>query len=168
MIFKNSINFKIKSRLFKIKNIKLSDISNNYINSLNSSKYLRYKRKYSILSQKKYIKKIKESSNNCIVGIYFKEELIGTMNSQVHKFIKIGNKRLKNAISFGILIFNNYQNKKIGANSIKYYSKFLSKSYENIFSTIHKNNKNSIKVFVNSGFKKINFKTNNTQFFFYR
>ena len=90
------------------------------------------------------------------------------MNSQIHKFIKIGSKRYKNAISFGILIFDDYQKKKIGKNSIKYYSKFLSKSYKNIFSTIDKNNLNSIKAFLNSGFKKINFKSNNTQFFFYR
>ena len=89
------------------------------------------------------------------------------MNSQVYKFIKIGNKKLKNAISFGILIFNSHQNKKIGTNSIKYYSKFLSKSYDNIFSTIHKNNKSSIKVFLKSGFKKINIKSNNTKFYFY-
>ena len=66
--------------------------------------------------------------------------LVGTMNSQIYKSVKIGNKKFKDAISFGILIFNKYQNKKIGKNSIIYYSKFLYKSYKNIFSTVHKRN----------------------------
>ena len=167
MIFRESIKFRIKKKLFKIKNIKLTDISNNYIDSLNNSKYLKFKKKNTFLSQKKYIKKIKKSPNNLIVGIYFKDKLIGTMNSQIYKFINIGDKRFKNVISFGILIFNNYQNKKIGKNSISCYSKFLSKSYKNIFSTIHKNNFSSIKAFSNSGFKEIYLNNNNTKYFFY-
>ena len=89
------------------------------------------------------------------------------MNSQLYKYIKIGSKRFENAVSFGILIFANYQNKKIGKNSIKNYSKFLSKSHKNIFSTIGKNNLSSIKAFLNSGFRKINYKKKNTLFFFY-
>ncbi len=167
MIFRKLIKFKINKKLFKIKSIKTSDISKNYINSLNTSKYLRLKKKNTLISQRKYISKIKKSKNNSIVGIYMRNTLVGTMNSQIHKLVKIGDKKFKNAISFGILIFNKYQNKKIGKNSIIYYSKFLYKSYKNIFSTVHKRNFRSKKAFINSGFKEI-YSNNETKYFIYK
>ena len=100
MIFRKLIKFKINKNLFKIKSIKTSDISKNYINSLNTSKYLRSKKKNTLISQRKYISKIKKSRNNLIVGIYMGNTLVGTMNSQIYKSVKIGNKKFKDAISF--------------------------------------------------------------------
>ena len=60
MIFKNSIKFKIKNKLFKIQNVKLADISNNYISSLNNSKYLKYKKKHTIFFTKTICKENKK------------------------------------------------------------------------------------------------------------
>ena len=138
MIFKNKLNFMIKKRSYEIKKIRLRDINSEYIKSLNISNYLRFKKKHTLNTQTKYLKKINNSRNNFIVGVFHKKKLVGTMNTQIYGRFTIGSKKFENIVSFGILIFNKYQKKKIGKFSIKNFSSFLIKRYV-IFSTINKN-----------------------------
>lgn len=168
MIIKDKLNFKIKKKIFEIKRIKIKDISIEYIKSLNVAAYLKFKKKHTLNSQSNYLKKINNSRNNFIVGIFHKEKLVGTMNTQTYKKLKIGNKKFKNIVSFGILIFLKYQKKKIGKFSIKNFSNFLKKKYDYIFSTINKKNQISINAFMKAGFKKMNFKKNDTLFYLYK
>ena len=75
MIIKDKLNFKIKKN-FEIKRIKIKDISIEYIKSLNVAAYLKFKKKHTLNSQSNYLKKINNSRNNFIVGIFHKKNLL--------------------------------------------------------------------------------------------
>jgi hypothetical protein len=168
MIFNTHVKFKIKKKLFRLSRLSISSIKKEYILSLSNSKYLKYKRKHTLKSQKSYIKKINSSLDNFILGIYTNNKLVGSMNAQTYKKIDIGNKKLYNTVSFGILIFEKYQKKNIGKNSVKIFSRFLSKTYNNIFSTIDERNVPSINAFKYANFRKMTYKKGKTLFFLYK
>ncbi len=167
MIFPNKIKFKLKRSSFYLNRLYIKNIKAEYIDSLNKSRFLKFKKKHTLKSQKLYIKKINASLNNFILGIYKNKKLVGTMNVQTYKKLNIGNKKFKNIVSFGILIFNKYQKMNIGKNSIKNISQCLSQIYNNVFSTIDRRNNPSIKAFKYAGFKQMKYKKGNTLFFKY-
>ena len=139
----------IKKRSYEIKKIRLRDINSEYIKSLNISNYLRFKKKHTLNTQTKYLKKINNSRNNFIES--FIKKLVGTMNTQIYGRFTIVVKNLKILYLSEYLFLTN--TKKIGKFSIKNFSSFLIKRYDHIFSTINKKNLISINVFKNAGFK---------------
>ena len=165
MVLKSFFSIKFKSKKFTLKNISEKDIKQNYISSLNKSLYLgSSKNKHTLSSQKKYLNLIKKKKNNLILGLYQNNILVGTAGLQFYKSFKTKNLNLKNAASFGLLIFYNHRGNRYGElliTSVTFILKnfFLSRK---IFAAISPYNHQSIKIFENSGFKKIEEKNINS------
>ena len=98
MRLRGEIKFKKKKKLFLVRQIETSDITNFYVNSINKSKFLRYNTKTQINKkfQIEYVNKINESKNDIIIGIFNKNKLIGTCGAQ---------KKSKKKILFGNFYF---------------------------------------------------------------
>jgi len=168
MIIRKKFRINKKNIVFLLKKINVSDINEEYINSLNKSSFLKKKITYTLESQKKYLKKINNRKNWFILGLFRGERLIGTVGCQIYKNKKINFKIYKNIISFGLIIFYKDRKKKYGQTLVSAFSKILINYFkaEKIFATIFKKNLESIKIFKRSGFTLEKKLKNGTNFYF--
>ena len=150
MRLRGEIKFKKKKKLFLVRQIENSDITNFYVNSINKSKFLRYNTKTQIDKkfQIEYVSKINESKNDIIIGIFNKNKLIGTCGAQ---------KKSKKKYYLGIFIFNNkFRGFKLSKFLICFMAKYLY-NYHNItyiYASVNKKNVISHNLFNSLNFKK--------------
>tara|TARA_Y100000768_G_scaffold369529_1_gene334531 strand:- start:2448 stop:2975 length:528 start_codon:yes stop_codon:yes gene_type:complete len=149
MFFNKSLKFVLKKKVFIIKCFKSSEVNRNYVNAINSNKFVRYNtnKKFSISDQKKYIKNINKSENDLIFGLFNKKRLVGTVGSQ-----KITSKKYY----IGVIIFNNkFRNLGLAKIMIQRVSKYMnSKLNVNfLFASVNKSNFISHKLFKSLNFR---------------
>ena len=84
MILNEVYKFKKKNSIFKIKKITSKDISKDYVQGLNTNKFVRYNidQKINKNFQINYIDEHNKSNDKIVVGIFNKNKLIGTCGAQ--------------------------------------------------------------------------------------
>ena len=167
MIISKKFKIIAKNKEFIIKKIELREVNKSYIDSLRFAKYLKHKKVQTIGLQKKYLKILKKKKNSFILGFFCKKKFLGTLGCQLYKKKIINKKSYYNVAKFGILVFSEFRNKKVGQLMITSFSKILSDIFnvKIIFVTINLKNLISIKAFKKSGFILEEKKSNNGIFF---
>ena len=157
IIFKNFNKIIYHKNNLLIRPLKIEDIKENYIKSLQDktiNKYLVSKKKKELTQNhiKQYVSKNQISANDILFGIFFKKKHIG--NSRLIK--------IKKNFFLGIIIFDKpNQNKGFGSKAINIVSDFAFKYLNANFvkAVIDSRNFQSIKAFKKSDFT-IKFNTN--------
>lgn len=151
MILNEVYKFKKKNFIFKIKKITSKDISKDYVQGLNTNKFVRYNidQKINKSFQINYIDEHNKSNDKIVVGIFNKNKLIGTCGAQ---------KKSKKKYYIGIFIFNTkYRGLKLSKILICYLSHYLKKKENISYVYASVNRKNNIS---HNLFKALNFKAN--------
>jgi len=146
----------LKTKKFKIHDIRLSDANRNYANWFKSKSNLKFiqtaNTQLRVKDLKKYIIEFKNNKKKKLLGIYKLNNLhIGNISLD-----KISTN--KNFLYLGIFIGNSkFRNMGIGSESISLLAKYLFKKtfIKKIYLGVKKNNLQAIKVYKKNGFKII-------------
>ena len=150
MILNEVKNIKKKNLHLIIRKIVSNDIANDYVNGLNSNKFVRYniKDKINKTFQIKYIDDHNRSTDKIIIGIFHKNKLIGTCGAQ---------KKSKKKYYIGIFIFNiKYRGFSLSKILISYLSHYLRRkeSVTYVYASVNRKNKVSHNLFKSLKFKE--------------
>jgi RimJ/RimL family protein N-acetyltransferase len=157
MIFKKELHFVYKGETCCVKSIIPSDITENYIEGLKRQrKYIQNNpENINIEWQSDYIRKINDSEQDTILGLFYNNVFIGTAGIQ--------NIDKKGRTTIGIFIFNNsYRNMGLGKVLVWSSCKLLNNEFgiSEFYAGMKDDNIVSYKSFISVGFSKSDYSMN--------